>query len=326
MERHVEALARLGIRVMVVLDEYVEIRGARVVAQRSPGIMGAVLDALNEAPGSPTHALIVFADFVASGNPYGEVLNAAVEAGAESAVLVVPRPDVEGFVRVDVGAGRVARFGSGRYVFGGVALVPTQALRGDDFYEALNSHAASAGVVAVHWSGRWHAVDYPWDLVYALEVALDYSGIYISPSARVSRTAVIDGPVYIDEEAEVDHYAVVKGPAYIGRRAFVGAHSLVRNYSDVEEGAVVGAYTELNHTLVEPSAFIGPHSYVAYSVVGEGAVVEPGVRTLAILREPLRRMRPIEVRGREFYKLGAFIRAGTRVPAGSVLGPGYGFA
>ena len=326
VERHAEALVKLGIRVIAVLDEYVEVRGARIVVQRNPGIMGAILDALGEAPSSPTHILVVFADFVTSGNPYNEVLNAAIESGVESAVLVVPRPDVEGFARVEVSAGKVVGIGSGRYVFGGVALVPTQALKGDDFYVALNRYAASARVAAVHWSGKWHAVDYPWDLVYALEVALEHKGVHISPSARVSRVAVIDGPVYVDDDAEVDHYAVIKGPAYIGRGAFVGAHAFIRNYSDVEEGAVVGAYTELNHTLVEPNAFIGPHSYVAYSVVGEGAVVEPGVKTLAILREPLRRMRPIEVRGREFYKLGAFIKAGTRVPAGSVLGPGHGFA
>jgi len=325
VERHVEALSRLGIRPIVVLSEPGDIPGARVVVQRSPGIMGAVMDALSEAPGNPSHALIVFADFVTSGDPYSEVINTAIELGADGAALIVARQDVEAFVRAGVEGVRVTGFGEGRYVFGGILLTPINALRGEEFYQALNDACRSIKIAAVHWSGKWHAVDYPWDLVYALEIALDMRGTYIAPSAKVSKTAVLEGPVHVDEGAEIDHHAVIKGPAYIGRNSFIGAHTLIRNYTDVEQGAVIGAYSELTHTIVQPNAFIGPHSYVAYSVIGEESVLEPGVKTLAILREPLRRMRPIEVRGREFYKLGAFIRAATRVPANTVLRPGTGF-
>lgn len=247
--------------------------------------------------------------------------------GADGAILAVPTRRREE-VLVSISGGYLAGVSEeGQLAYGGIMLIPNKASRlfeGSSLRSALASIAAEFKIGVAVWGGKWFKVEEPLDLVEALELVMP-EATYISAGAKVSPTAVIEGPVHVEAGAEIDHYAVIKGPAYIGENAFIGAHALVRNFSDVEEGSVVGSSAEITHSLVGPRSTIGRGSFISYSVVGEGAVVEPGVLTKSVLREGRERLKPIEVRGRELYKLGALIGKGARIEAGSILKPGEGF-
>ena len=254
------------------------------------------------------------------------LIETMASSGADGAVLAVPTKR-GGDLLVKISGGYLAGISDeGQLAYGGVMVIPSQAARffEGSIREALAEMASRFKIGVAVWGGKWFKVDEPLDLIEALELVMP-EATYISASAKVSPTAVIEGPVHVESGAEIDHYAVIKGPAYIGRGAFIGAHTLVRNYSDVEEDAVVGSSAEVTHSLVGPRSTIGRGSFISYSVVGEGAVVEPGVLTKSVLREGRDRLKPIEVRGRELYKLGALIGRGERVEAGAVLEPGRGF-
>jgi glucose-1-phosphate thymidylyltransferase len=256
------------------------------------------------------------------------LVEAAAAAGADGAVLAVPSR-ARGGLSLAMSGGLLAGIGGeGQLAYGGALLIPCRLARlfeGARFPQALAEAAREARIAVAVWGGRWFRVEEPVDLIEALELVMP-NATYIAADAKVSPTAVIEGPVVVDGGAEIDHYAVVKGPAYIGRRAFVGTHALIRNFADIEEDAVVGSGAEITHSLVGPRATVGRGSFVSYSVVGEDAVLEPNVLTKSVLREGRDRLSPIEVRGRELYKLGALISRGVRVGAGTVLEPGQGFA
>ncbi|MFN3804602.1 MAG: NTP transferase domain-containing protein [Pyrobaculum sp.] len=279
--------------------------------------------------GSETYILLAYGDVYIDPAAYRALVESIVSIAADGALLAVPRRLTKGYGVLETReGGLLARIGGGgQWIFGGVALLPREAIKalGRSLYETLNEMASVRKIAVVPWGGVWHDVNYPEDLLQLLEHTAPQH-TYIAKTAKISPTAVIEGPVVVSEGAEIDHYAVVKGPAYVGRGAFVGSHTLVRNYTAIEEEAVVGSSAEISHSLIGERATIGRASFMSYSVVGPEAVIEPNVVTMSVLRESRERLEPIEVRGSQFYKLGALIPRRARVTAGTTLPPGHGFS
>lgn len=313
-------------RVFIASSEYME--GPYNFLEVKGTSAEEAIAAAEELMASADRLLIADGSIIVEEGAVKALIETMMSAGVESGALGVPTRGVRG-LPLEVGAGNLLRGvgGESQLLYGGIAILPRRAVKlaqdGLKFSSILRELSSNGVAVAV-WSGRWLKVEEPVDLIDALELVAP-SSTFISSKAKISPTAVIEGPVFVDEGAEIDHYAVIKGPAYIGRNAFVGAHALVRNFADLEEGAVVGSSAEITHSLVGPEATVGRGSFVSYSVVGAGAVLEPNVATRSVLREGRTRLRPIEVRGREFYKLGALIGRGERISAGAVLEPGRGF-
>ncbi|MEZ0319515.1 MAG: NDP-sugar synthase [Pyrobaculum sp.] len=276
--------------------------------------------------GAETHILVAYGDVYVEEGAYRAVVESTVAAGADGALLAVPMRATKGYGVVETKAGGLlARIGGeGQWIFGGVALLPRGLLKNAaSLYDALNEAAQKMKIVVVPWGGVWHDVNHPEDLLQLLEHVAPRR-TYIA-EAKISPTAVVEGPVVVEEGAEIDHYAVVKGPAYVGRNVFIGSHALIRNYTYIEEGSVVGSSAEVSHSLICEKATVGRAAFISYSVVGPEAVVEPNVVTMSVLREGRERLEPIEVRGKKFYKLGTLIPRNTRIPAGTILPPGHGW-
>lgn len=318
-------------RVFVVCDvDLGDIAPAIQITQREPGIEGAILSLRDHIRGE-THVLLAYGDVVVPSDAIRMVVERAIIEGVDGSIMVVPVPSTRGYGAVvsDVD-GSVKEISEesvgGGLAFGGAALLPIRLLnileREGNLISAINVLLGERKVTYALWHGDWADVNYPWDLLVVLELLLPKGGVHISSNAKVSPNAVVEGPVYVDEGTEIDHYAVIKGPVYIGREAFIGAHSLIRNYCSVEEGARVGAQTELTHTLVGPRSTIGRGSYLSYSIVGEGAVVEQNVVTMSLLTGKMEKFKYLQESGRRVYKLGAIIGAGVRVKAGTVTKPG----
>jgi glucose-1-phosphate thymidylyltransferase len=322
-----DALLRLFGRVYVVAPRpgagpYTPIEG------RSETLEGALLEA-DAHLGAETHVLFARGEVYVGPAAFAALVEGAASAGADGAVLAVPRSATAGYITLRTRCGELLAGvgGESQLVFGGAALLPRdviEALDGRQLGEALGEAAETRKIVVVPWAGAWHEVSYPEDLIALLEHVAPRE-TRIASGARISPAAVIEGPVCIEEGAEIDHYAVIKGPAHVGRGAFVGSHALVRNYADIEAGAVIGSGAEVSHSLVGERATIGRASFISYSVIGEEAVVEPGVMTMSVLREGRERLEPVEVRGRRYYKLGALVPRGSKVPAGTILRPGHGW-
>ncbi|MGK0548118.1 MAG: NDP-sugar synthase [Pyrobaculum sp.] len=298
------------------------------VEERGTGVERAI-SAAEAYLGAETHMLIAYGDVYVESYAYRSLIEATATTGADGAVLAVPRKATKGHGVLETKAGTLlAKIGGeGQWIFGGLALLPRAALRIIEqagLYEGLNQIAQRSKIAVVPWSGTWHDVNHPEDLMQLLEYTAPRNTI-IAKTAKVSPTAVLEGPVVIEDGVEIDHYAVIKGPAYIGKGAFIGAHALIRNYTDIEEGAVIGSSTEVSHSLICERATVGRGSFVSYSVVGEEAVLEPNIVTMSVLREGRDRLEPIQVRGQVYYKLGALIPRKARVSAGTTLPPGAGW-
>ncbi len=305
-----------------------------VRTQTGTEVTGALLTAREELSKG---ALLVYGDTLVEPEAYELTLSLNMETG-DPVLLIVPNEDIRlyGAVNVDPN-GRVKSFSEkpgtyveGAYAFGGVAVLNselTQLIASEgSLQEAVNDYVAKGGSVrTVLWSGIWVDLGYP---INALEVMYyimkKFRGAYISKDANVSSNAVVEGPVFIDEGAVIEHHAVVKGPAYLGKDVLVGTHTFVRPYTDVEAKAILGSYSEAVWSLISEEATIGRSSFLGYSIVGEGAIVEPNVLTKLLVppgEEGIRAIKVVKKR-RLYRKAGAVIPANSRVPSGTVLEPG----
>jgi len=183
----------------------------------------------------------------------------------------------------------------------------------DAVLRALNSGKPSFYI----YSGRYTPLASPWKLLELVKSLLSESeGVFIGQDAKVSPTAILEGPVVVESGATIDHYSVIKGPAYISKGAFIGAHTLLRSGVSVEPYAVIGAGVELKRSYVGSRATIGSNSNVTDSVIGERATLRPMVVTLNYDLQEAR------AKGEAYRKKGAIVGEGAIINGGKTLKPG----
>ncbi|MFN7105958.1 MAG: NTP transferase domain-containing protein, partial [Pyrobaculum sp.] len=237
-----------------------------IYIEESGGGIEAAIAAAESQIGSETHLLFTYGDVYTDPAAYRALIEAAISTAVDGAVLAVPRRETKGYGILETReGGLLAKIGrEGQWIFGGVALLPRDIVKKvDNLYWTLNEVAKSRKIAVVPWGGVWHDVNYPEDILQLLEHTAPQH-TYIARSAKISPTAVLEGPVAVSEDVEIDHYAVVKGPTYLGRGVFIGSHTLVRNHTSVDEGAVVGSSVEVSHSLIGGRATVGRASFISY--------------------------------------------------------------
>lgn len=192
--------------------------------------------------------------------------------------------------------------------------------RRDDVYEIALGKMISdrLEVKFSKYEGIWIPLKYPWHVLDVLGALLQDIEQKISPGAKVSEKAVIEGKVAIEEGAKVFEGAVIKGPCYIGKGVIVGNNSMVRE-SDLEEGCVTGFSSDITRSYIGANSWFHTN-YIGDSVIegdfgmGSGAV-------LANLRLDDHTIRVGEVdSGR--HKLGLIAGKGSRVGVNASTMPG----
>ena len=340
----IESIINAGIKeVLIVSDrpnEFEDITlnyGKYVMFELRKQIGNEVLGALLTAKDVLSKSLLVYGDTLVPKEALELVLNTYYEYG-KPVLLVVPEEDVTLYGAIKLNAnGTISRFIEkpkeclpGHYAFGGIAIINDELLRLIEregmIDRAINEYIEGGGkIIGAVWSGWWVDIGYPWDLLFATYYILRELKISrISSNAKIASTAIIEGPIIIEDGVEIDHYSVIKGPAYIGRDVAIGTHTLIRPYTSIEASSVIHSYAEVVWSLVGPKSTIGRASFLGYSVVGEGAVIEPNVTTKLLVKPDEAYIRTIKEykKRREYHKIGAFISYGSRIKAYTVLEPG----
>lgn len=162
--------------------------------------------------------------------------------------------------------------------------------------------------------------EYPWEVLplihdMILEIGKTLSeeeydhlegDIWIAKSAKVAKTACINGPAIIGKNAEVRHCAFVRGNALVG------------------EGAVVGNSTELKNVILFNKVQVPHYNYVGDSILGYGSHMGAGSITSNVKSD--KTLVTIKVGDSiietGIKKVGAMLGDHVEVGCGSVLNPG----
>ncbi len=161
---------------------------------------------------------------------------------------------------------------------------------------------------------------YPWEVLpqikeYIIEIGrkLDKNkydeieeNIWIAKTAKVAKTAYINGPVIIGENAEIRHCAFIRGSAIIG------------------EGAVVGNSTELKNVILFNKVQVPHYNYVGDSILGYKSHMGAGSITSNVKSDK----KLVEIKNNNekietgLKKVGAMVGDNVEVGCGSILNPG----
>ncbi|MFC1998080.1 bifunctional sugar-1-phosphate nucleotidylyltransferase/acetyltransferase [Chloroflexota bacterium] len=150
----------------------------------------------------------------------------------------------------------------------------------DNVYETAIALMAKTGdkVKVVNYDGTWSAIKYPWHIIALAEHFLSQAEGYISPTAKISEKAVVDGKVIIEDGVKILENAVVRGPCYIGKNSIIGNNVLIRGGCHIGNDCVVGYSTELKHSYIDDGCWF--HSnYVGDSILGKGCSLGAGTVT-----------------------------------------------
>jgi len=306
----------------------------QIVVQEDPkGMADALLSAKEFLEGE---ILIVNAEDIVDGEVYGQV----AESGAEVVIagLKVGKYFPGGYIKAtgDRVQAVVEKPGEGNEPSDMVKLVVDYFKDGkklaeylekalseqDDVYEkALDQMILdNVEVKFVEYSGTWIPLKYPWQILDITAHLLAKIEQNISPGAKVSQRAIIEGKVVIEEGVRVFEGAVVKGPCYIGKNVIVGNNSMVRE-SNLEEGCVTGFNSDITRSYIGANSWFHTN-YIGDSVIegdfgmGSGAV-------LANLRLDDHTIRVGEEKvdsGR--HKLGLIAGKGSRIGVNASTMPG----
>lgn len=192
------------------------------------------------------------------------------------------------------------------------------------FEDALNLYAKENGARLVMSEGG-NSLKYPWQLFETTKYLLDsrLKGQEIDPTAKIAKSAIIDGNVYIGPNTKVFEGAVIKGPCYIGPNCVIGNNAVVRDYTNLEEGAMVGALAEVARSIFQKGAHV--HSgYCGDSILGEGCRIGAGTVTANVRLD--RGEIKTNVKGEKINtgltSLGAIVGANTHIGVNVSLMPG----
>ncbi len=164
------------------------------------------------------------------------------------------------------------------------------------------------------------AFTYPWEALSAIGEMIEKiakalpheefreiaPSVFAAKSARIAKSACINGPCIICEDAEVRHGAFIRGKAIVGR------------------GAVVGNSTELKNCILFDGVQVPHFNYVGDSILGYRAHLGAGAVTSNVKSDKsyvaVRCLgRTVETGCRKF---GAMLGDYVEVGCNSVLNPG----
>jgi len=180
--------------------------------------------------------------------------------------------------------------GAGTYVDAGACSLPDEACDwtrvpanddGErDIVGVVERTADGHDVRPVHL-GEYVDVDTPRELLRANRLAFDaWADATDDPvvAGDVDSQSRLHGTVRVEAGASVAPGAVVEGPAMIAEDATLGPNAYVRPYTYLGPGATLGHSVEVRHSIVLSDVRLGPHSFVADSVLAPDVDFGSGTR------------------------------------------------
>lgn len=236
---------------------------------------------------------VTFPSNLLSGDVISHLIDDAAAGGA-IAVGYTDKPWLYGIVTMDgkkvtgitekpePGTEKSNLFATGMYLLSHEYLAFLQDIPEEEyaFELALDKYLQVFDVNAVEQTAQTPSLKYPWHLFEFQKVLFETLPSYVSPYAKVAKTAVLDeskGHIYIENGATIGHAVKIVGPAFIGKDVFIGDFSLVRA-SSFEEGSSVGVHSDVTRSIVMEHSSMH-NGFLGDSIIGRDVKIGAGLIT-----------------------------------------------
>jgi len=190
--------------------------------------------------------------------------------------------------------------------------------------DALSLYTKEKEVKIVNINKETFALKYSWDLFdlrnYIFDQALEER---IPKTAKIAKSAKIEGKVFIGENVRIFEGAIIKGPCYIGNNSIIGNNALIRDYTNLENDTLIGAFAEVTRSIFQDNCQI--HSgYFGDSIFNRSCKVGAGTVTANIRLdgEKIKSAVKEEKIDTGLNKLGTIVGRNTKIGINVSLMPG----
>ncbi len=193
------------------------------------------------------------------------------------------------------------------------------------YEDALRICMKEADVRVVTAAKKTSTLKHPWDLFNVTKDVMEKNirSKCIAASAKMAKSAIIEGAVKIGENVRVLENAVIKGPCYIGDNTLVGNNAIIREFCSIGDDCIIGANAEVARSIIGD----GTHTHSGFigdSIIGDNCRIGAGFITanVRIDRENVKSA----VKGKKvdtgLKSLGAIIGHNTNIGIGVQAMPG----
>lgn len=266
-----------------------------MIQHKQEGVEHAILTAKEELEGEDKF-LLVNGDVLVEPEMVKRTLRNHESMGGDVTMLVTLVSNPEQFGTVKIGPNGIVeklveKGGPDRYVsnyaVAGVSVFSTSVLPLLEKHRTMEltiEELINSGkqVSATVWEKEWAEFTWPWDILNANSIVMDRmlkgKGSYISESAEIHPSVVIEGSVYIDEGTVVRPNTTLRGPIYIGKNVYIGNNSLIRDYTSLCDGVRIGYAVEVRNSMIFERVNVGRMTYLADSIIGADTCIEAGAQ------------------------------------------------
>ncbi|KAB1439945.1 UDP-N-acetylglucosamine pyrophosphorylase [Candidatus Galacturonibacter soehngenii] len=166
----------------------------------------------------------------------------------------------------------------------------------------------------------FEGITYPWEALPKIGAFIMQLGESLDPNEYEK----IDDSVWVAKTAKIAKSACINGPAIIGKDAEVRHCAFIRGNAIVGEGAVVGNSTELKNVVLFNKVQVPHYNYVGDSILGYKAHMGAGSITSNVKSD--KKLVTIKSVGKTIEtglkKFGAMLGDRVEIGCNSVLNPG----
>ena len=178
----------------------------------------------------------------------------------------------------------------------------------DDCYEVSlnNIFKENKGSDYIDYTGYWHALKYPWDVLPMMNFFLQSQ----------------KNKIVLGKNVKIGKYTKIEGPVFIGDDTILGDYTLIRA-SHIGHNCLIGGYSEVTRSYLSHHVFLH-RNYIGDSILGREVLLGAGAccANFRFDKKPIKSMingKRVST-GRE--KMGAIIGEKCKIGVSSILLPG----
>jgi NDP-sugar pyrophosphorylase family protein len=103
---------------------------------------------------------------------------------------------------------------------------------------------------------------------FIIENWVPSKNVIIHPTAKVDKSAVIEGPVYIGENVIIQPFSYIKGPAVILENTLIGKSSFIRDNSIISSNCLIGHSSEVARSIILANSTLSHIVALSDSIIG----------------------------------------------------------
>lgn len=206
-----------------------------------------------------------------------------------------------------------------------IKAIETTTTSKDDRYEQAINLLLKTDLDREHlvYEGDWQSLKFSWHVLLMMKLFLSkITKKRISPTATISKSSLIVGPVVVEDGVKIGDYVKIVGPAYIGENSVIGDFTLIRE-SQIGADCLVGSYSEVARSYIGNKTFLH-RNYVGDSVLANEVMMGAQAVT-ANFRFDGKTVKSIINQDKidtNLNKFGAIIGSGSKIGVNSTILPG----